>query len=55
MQEDKECACGALYKVKKFKTIARDKDSYKCNECGRTLMEWNGGAMYIFTKIEKPE
>ncbi|RKH58996.1 hypothetical protein D7X96_36025 [Corallococcus interemptor] len=43
--------CGAVFRVRKFKSIARDKDSLSCTECGNELMSWNGGVMYLEPKL----
>lgn len=46
----KRCECGRIYELRKIKVPVRDKDSIHC-ECGRELMAWNGGVMYIDKKI----
>lgn len=48
------CKCGAVYSEKKFKLIARDKDSAECGFCSATINSWSGGVMYSYTLISKP-
>jgi predicted Zn finger-like uncharacterized protein len=43
--------CSAVFRVQKFKTIARDKGSLSCTQCGNELMSWNGGAMHMNPKL----
>jgi ribosomal protein S27E len=51
---EKTCEeCGSIYKVTKFKTIMKDKDSIACEVCGRELLSWNGGAMYQALLIKR--
>jgi hypothetical protein len=40
------CDCGKFWELKKLKSPVRDKDDIHCT-CGRTIIEWNGGVMYI--------
>jgi len=40
------CECGLKWSLRRVKTIARDSDSANCT-CGRELIRWNGGHMWI--------
>ena len=44
---DLECKkCGSLYKLRKMKLAARDKDKIICEVCGDILIAWNGAECY---------
>jgi ribosomal protein S27E len=54
MHDEMTCeGCGSVYKVTKFKTIMRDKDSIDCEVCGHELLSWNGGTMYRAQLIKR--
>jgi hypothetical protein len=48
------CECGLTWELRKIKTIMRDKDSLNC-DCGRELIEWNGGHMWTGEIVSKEE
>jgi transposase-like protein len=49
------CACGAEYERTEEKVIFRDKDSFECHRCGKTLESWNGSRIPLFKLIKEPE
>lgn len=48
------CKCGRVYEEKETKLPMRDKDNYVCS-CGHELNSWNGGVMYSYKLVSKPE
>lgn len=47
------CECGRVWKLKKFKSIARDSDSVTC-VCGKEIISWNGGHFWIGELVSEP-
>lgn len=45
------CDCGRVWKIVKFPSPMRDKDSEKCY-CGEEIISWNGGVIYHAKLIE---
>ncbi len=45
------CECGLKWSLRRVKTIGRDSESANCT-CGRELIRWNGGHMWI--RDDKP-
>ena len=45
------CECGLKWNLRRVKIIARDSDSANCT-CGRELIRWSGGHMWI--RDDKP-
>ena len=45
------CECGRKWTVRKVELIVRDNDSESCS-CGRLIIEWNGGHLYLVTEIK---
>lgn len=52
---EKTCACGAIYLLTEYKTLQRDKDSIECDYCGRELIHWNGGCIWVAKLISRPK
>jgi transposase-like protein len=49
------CKCGAIYERSTSKLPVRDKDSYECAVCGKTLESWNSSTIPEFRLVERPE
>jgi predicted RNA-binding Zn-ribbon protein involved in translation (DUF1610 family) len=49
---EKQCPhCGSLYRVTKWTTAMRDKDSIVCSVCRKELMSWNGAVFFEETLV----
>ena len=49
------CECGAVYARYYEKVMFRDKDSYECSLCNRTLDTWNGSRIPVFDLVSVPD
>jgi len=54
--EIKKCECGLTWKLTKHKAPfgIRDSDSLTCT-CGRELISWNGGCIWVAELIPEQE
>ena len=48
------CKCGRIYEVTQTNLPVRDKDEFTCS-CGHQLRSWNGGVMYSYKLVSKPD
>lgn len=55
MADSTTCDCGAVYEVTYTKIMFRDKDTYQCAICDRTIDRWNGSRIPHHKLVSKPE
>jgi hypothetical protein len=55
MATEVTCDCGAVYERTGYTTPFRDRDSFECECCGRTLERWNGTTIAEFRLTSRPE
>ena len=49
------CRCGAVYRQTMVKATFRDKESFQCILCGRTLASWDGQWFPTFELVSRVE